>query len=129
MQRYTKIITSALILVIVGFAALMWTNFHSMAIEDSYGDLQEIFYKAKSGDIIIDSNKRVGFIYKDSKRIFVEEDDCMKDLNNWASTKDAQFNLTVYRPEYFETYTSNPSYEVVMKLIKSQKLVPIVSIK
>ncbi|GAA4303132.1 hypothetical protein [Nibribacter koreensis] len=98
-----------------------------MEIEDRYGDLQEIYYKAENGDVIIDSNKRAGFIYKDSHRIFVEENECMKDLNNWVGVNNDQVKLKVYRPEYLETFTENITSEKLINFIESQKIDPIIT--
>ncbi|WP_400190932.1 hypothetical protein [Hymenobacter sp. B81] len=127
MKSRAKVIIWISVFAIGGLAVLFWIGFQTMEIEDRYGGLQEIYYQAENGDIIIDSNKRAGFIYKDSHRIFVEENECMKDLNNWVGVNGEKLKINVYRPEYLETFTENITSEKLIKFIESQKLDPIIT--
>jgi len=97
-----------------------------MAIEDHYGDLQTVYYKSETGDIIIDSNKRIGFIKKYPDRIYVEENGCMKDLYNWTYSENKPLKLSVYRVESSETLVNHPTFEQINNQIQKQKLEPLI---
>ena len=121
-----KVILGVSIAVVAIVVFLIVNGFQLMAIEDHYGELQSVYYKSETGDLIIDSNKRVGFIKKFSDRIYVEENGCMKDLYNWVNQNPV--SLSVYRPEVPETLINHPSYEEVESLIQKQELEPIISL-
>ncbi len=113
---------------VVAVVVLIVNGLQLMAIEDQYGDLQDVFYKSETGDFIIDSNKRVGVIKKFSDRVYVEENGCMKDLYNWVNQNQQPVSLSVFRLEVTETILNHPSFEEVESLIQKQKLEPIISI-
>lgn len=122
-----KVILGVSIAVVAIVTFLILNGLQLMAIEDHYGDLQNVYYKSETGDLIIDSTKRVGFIKKFSDRIYVEENGCMKDLYNWVNQNQQPVKLSVYRPEISETLINHPSYKEVESLIQEQKLEPIIS--
>lgn len=99
-----------------------------MKIEDHYGDLQSVYFQSKTGDLIIDSNKKVGFIKKHSDRIYVDENGCLKDLYNWVNQNQQSVKLKIYRINLLETSANNLNYEEIEGLIQKQKLEPIISI-
>lgn len=123
MKNHIRAAIGILTIVVATLAILLWIGFNTMGIEDRYGDLQDVYYKAENQDVIIDSNKRFGFIYKDSGRIFVEESDCMKDLNSWISTS----KFSVYRLDFGETLSDQPTYDYVIAFIEEQGIKPIIS--
>ena len=59
--------------------------FHIMEIEDQYGDLQDFYYKSKSGDLIIFGDyEKIGKVNKTWKRIkVIDFDKDTVDLYNW----------------------------------------------
>jgi hypothetical protein len=128
MKKRMKVILGVSIAVVAIVVFLIVNGLQLMAIEDHYGDLQSVYYKSETGDLIIDSNKRVGFIKKFSDRIYVEENGCMKDLYNWVNQNQQPVSLSIYRPEISETLINHPSYEEVESLIQKQKLEPIISL-
>jgi len=85
----------ALLLFIASFIGF---GFYAMEIEDHHGDLQTIFYKSKTGDIILnESNKEIGLVDKDWTRITVVSDDST-DLYHWVYRNGGNPIIKIYRP-------------------------------
>ena len=62
MIRKTLLRVSIALFIIVGF--ITW-NLYLMEIDDHYGDLQEVYFDSKSGDIIVNKQtKKFGIITK-----------------------------------------------------------------
>lgn len=81
---------------------LLYYGLNLMAIEDKYGEFQELYYKIDKSDnyfVIID-NKEVGFVQKLDDEIYVTVEDCMKHLLNYLNN-----NVEVYQFEVNKTYT------------------------
>ena len=116
---------SIAVLAIVVF--LIYNGLQLMAIEDHYGDLQDVYYKSETGDLIIGNDKRVGFIKKLENRIYVDDNGCMKDLYNWVNENQQPLKFSVYRPEVTETFISKTTYNELENLVQEQKLKPIIS--
>ncbi len=55
MKRRVKIIIIVIIIAIIGIVGFIGIGFYTMQIEDHYGNLQEIYYKSKNGDLISNS--------------------------------------------------------------------------
>lgn len=126
MNRRTRIITGVSVAVLAAVVFLLVNGFRAMNIEDHYGDLQTVYYQAEDGDVIIDNRNRYGFLKKISNRIYVEEDDCLRDLNSWVHRSEPPVQFSVYRLVVDETWITSPSYPQMQRLIREQKLKPIV---
>jgi MFS superfamily sulfate permease-like transporter len=126
MNRRTKIITGVSVAVLSAVVFLLVNGFHAMNIEDHYGDLQTVYYRAEDGDVIIDNQNSYGFLKKRANRIYVEEDDCLRDLNSWVHRSEPPVKFSVYRLAVDETWITAPSYPQMQRLIREQKLQPIV---
>lgn len=128
MDNRKRIFIGAIFLALI----LCFTYFIRKALEDitvtyEYEELKDFYYEVNNHDLIIDSHERFGFVYKYDKRIFISEDNgCYRDLRDWIRIKETNSKISVYRPEYSQTYV-NPTYEQMVKLIKNQKLKPIIS--
>lgn len=75
------IVILTLIIVFFGLA------FHAMEIEDHYGDLQDFYYKSKSGDLMIFGDyEKIGVVDKTWKsiRVINSKNDTV-DLYNWIN--------------------------------------------
>lgn len=127
MNKRTKVIIGISVSVIAVIIFLIINGLHLMAIEDHYGDLQSAYYRAETGDVIVDNIKRIGFLKKLSDRIYVDENGCMRELYNWVYISQEPVKFKVYRPEIPETLTEDLSYNEFESLIKEKKLKPIVS--
>ena len=71
-----------------------------MEIEDHYGDLQEIFYASKDGDLILNkTTSEFGTIEKNWKRIKVNGTKKeTTDLYNWIYQNGVETKSEIYRP-------------------------------
>jgi hypothetical protein len=125
MNRRTRIITGVSAVVLAAVIFLLVNGFRAMNIEDHYGDLQTVYYRAEDGDVIIDNRNRYGFLKKISNRIYVEQDDCMRDLNGWVHRSEPPVKFSVYRLVVDETWINSPSYPQMQRLIREQNLKPI----
>ncbi|TCC89325.1 hypothetical protein EZ428_16655 [Pedobacter frigiditerrae] len=69
-----------------------------MDIEDRYGDLQEIYFKSDSGDIIVNNlNKKTAEILLENNRVFVIENNQKLELEEWLDPDSKmKYNLDVY---------------------------------
>lgn len=117
--KYWFLIVSVIIISVVGFISY---GFYIMAIEDHYGDLQEVFYKAKSGDIILNHpTQELGVTSKSFMRIrVVDAENNSKDLFNWAYLNGKPKRMEVYRPKD-RIYNEELKYSDVLKSIENLK--------
>ncbi|MEZ5041903.1 MAG: hypothetical protein R2828_18550 [Saprospiraceae bacterium] len=71
-----------ILIFIIGFFGFA---FHGMEIEDQYGDLQDFYFKSKSGDIMIFGDyEKIGLVDKTWKRIrIINSKKDTVDLYNW----------------------------------------------
>ena len=64
-----KVILS-IIIIFIGFSMFIICGLYLMEIEDRYGDLQQVYFDSKNGDIIINKQtKKYGIITKNWKRV------------------------------------------------------------
>jgi hypothetical protein len=127
MKKRIKVIIGISLITLLAFALLITVSLYTLDIEDHYGDLQNVYYKSESGDVVIDENKRVGFIYKISNRIFIDENDCLQDVNSWAYSGQQPVKLEVYRLDFNGTLIDYPTYQEIQDKIRRKKLKPIVT--
>ena len=122
MKKRTKIILAAIATTIIVFISMLALSFYTMQIEDQYGDLQEIFYKSKDGDLIVEENKRFGFIEKNWTTIHIFSNNNSQDLYNWVNQEQHQIKFSVYRPLNNTKNFNNLSLNEVANLIKNKQL-------
>ena len=101
MKRRIKFILLALLVGLIWVAGLVGYGLYTMEIEDQYGDLQELYYDSKTGDIIVNRKTfQFGIIEKNLKRInirTVEKDST--DLYNWVNLNGVENQIEIYRPK------------------------------
>lgn len=93
-----KIVFSIIVVLFILFGVIFW-SLHLMEIEDHYGDLQEVYFESKNGDIIINKEtKQYGIITKNWKRanVITKENDTL-DLYNFIYTNEKQDDYEVLR--------------------------------
>ena len=95
--KYGLLIIGTTLTLVVGFVGY---GLYLMEIEDHYGDLQELFYASKDGDLIFNkTTSEFGIIEKNWKRIKVKNSkDESTDLYNWVYKKGVETNSEIYRP-------------------------------
>lgn len=117
-----KIIISIIITLVVLFGWIIF-GLYLMTIEDHYGDLQQIYFDSKSGDIIVNKQtKKFGIITKNWKRadVITKEKDTL-DLYELIFTNEAENKYEVFRSEE-ELKIKELSFEKIMEL-KKKKLI------
>jgi len=95
-----------------------------MEIEDHYGDLQELYYESKDGDIIVNKTTlEIGIIEKSWKRINIRTE--KKDstgLYNWIYQNGYETKTEVYRSKSGEIELTGVSYSAFKKMIDNSQL-------
>jgi len=99
MSKNWKIITVVATLLLGLLFISVYFSLRSMAIEDTYGDLQQAYYEAHDGDMVIVDNKEVGFFKKYDYDAFISMDGCMKHLSGFYSKK-----IEIYRVSNNHSY-------------------------
>ena len=96
-----KVVVSLFILSVAIFALICY-GLHLMGVEYRYGDLQQLYYKSKDGDIILNNlNSKIGIVELDKSRIYVREGKRWIDIEEWLDPKDKRiFKATIYRPKH-----------------------------
>jgi len=117
--KYGLLIIGTTLTLIIGFVGY---GLYLMEIEDHYGDIQELFYASKDGDLILNkTTSEFGIIEKDWKRIKVNSKEEPTDLYNWVYKNGIQTNSEIYRPTKnlnFDSLTINE----LNSLIESKNL-------
>ena len=70
-----------------------------MEIEDKYGEFENLYYEVSDGDLIIIDQVECGFIKRYDRDIFVEQEDCLKNILTFSKNK-----VEVYDVKINQTY-------------------------
>ncbi|WP_010520744.1 hypothetical protein [Aquimarina agarivorans] len=119
--KYGFGIFGAIIVFILGFITF---GLYLMQIEDSYGDYQEIYYKSKDLDIIVnEGTSEFGIIEKDWKQLNVKVNKHrVIDLNAFVFKVNAITKIKVYRPKEEFDNLEQMNWRDLQKLISEKKL-------
>ena len=85
---------------LISLISFIGFGFYTMQIEDHYGDAQDLYYKSKTGDIIVNrTTSEFGIVEKDWKSIRIRTKEISTvDLYNWIHQDGRESSLVVYRP-------------------------------
>ena len=119
--KYRLLIFGIVIITVVG---LIGFGLYSMEIEDHYGDLKELYYDSKSGDIILNkSTSEFGIIEKNWKRINIrtlKKDST--DLYNWVFQNGIETKAEIYRPMIETENINSLDYSEVVDKINASEM-------
>ena len=120
MKRKTKINILIVITGIVVFIGYIIFSFYLMTIEDHYGDLQNVYFSSKNGDLIFNkSTKKIGTIKKDWKTIHVIEKNNQEiDLFNWVYVNGKETEVEIYRPKTEFNTDNEVEYDEIQDKVK-----------
>lgn len=124
MKRQVKFIILTTLIILIGIIAFFGFGFYAMEIEDQYGDYQEIYYKSKDTDIIInEETKEFGIVGKNWKRlnVWTKEKDSM-DLYTFANKVSYYSKIKVYRQETKIEGIKQMDFSDIQKLITEKKI-------
>lgn len=119
MRRRIKLIILTTIIAIIGVVAFIGFGLYTMEIEDHYGDIKELYYDSKNGDIIINkTTSEFGIIEKNWKRINIrtQKKDSI-DLYNWIYQKGIETKAEIYRVKSGKTELNKITYSELKKRI------------
>jgi len=117
-----KIILRVLLFFLCLFVFIGWT-LYLVEIEDHYGDLQEIYFDSKTGDIIINKQtEEFGIISKNWKRaeVITKKNDTL-DLYDIIYVNQKENKYEVFRSKK-ELKIDELSFEKIVKLKKDNSL-------
>jgi len=117
-----KIIIRVLLFFLCLFVFVGWT-LYLVEIEDHYGDLQEIYFDSKTGDIIINKQtEEFGIISKNWKRaeVITKKNDTL-DLYDIIYVNQKENKYEVFRSKK-ELKIEELSFEKIVKLKKDNSL-------
>ena len=118
MAKYTKRILISVSIFIIGSFTFVFYGLYLMDIEDRYGDLQQLYFDSKSGDIIVNNmNGKIGLIEFHRRRIFVNTGKETLDVDEWLDPQNKYiFNTDIYRTKYARDYLNLKRNEFDRKL-------------
>jgi hypothetical protein len=120
-----------IILILLIIAGLIGIGFHTMSIEDRYGDFQVIYFEASDNDIIVMKNKKEGIIKYgiidkswDRISIFDLQNHNKQGLHLWINSETYTYNdfeFTIYKglKDWIK-----PTQFLIETFIEKQLLVP-----
>lgn len=118
-MRKIHIILISIIVFVIGIFTFLYFCFISMEIEDKYGEFENLYYEVSDGDLIIIDQAQCGFIKKYDRDIFVEHQDCLKNILTFSKNK-----VEVYDVKINQTYINFDLKEATnLKNQSSTKLV------
>ena len=118
--KYGLLIFGIAIIAVVG---LIGYGLSLMEIEDQYGDYQNIYYKSKDSDILVnEETSEFGIIGKNWKRlnVWTKEKDST-DLYTFASKASYYSNIKVYRPKTEIERIKQMDFNDIQELITNNK--------
>ncbi|HEX8333609.1 MAG TPA: hypothetical protein VF622_13395 [Segetibacter sp.] len=90
-------------ILILSFFLILFIGYglYLMDVEDRYGDLQNLYWDSKDGDIILNKlNSKIGIVELRKSRIFVKEGERLVDVEEWLDPEDKRkFQAAIYRPK------------------------------
>ncbi|RRJ89037.1 hypothetical protein [Flavobacterium macacae] len=98
-MRKIHIILISIIVFVIGIFSFLYFCFISMEIEDKYGEFENLYYEVSDGDLIIIDQVECGFIKRYDRDIFVEQEDCLKNILTFSKNK-----VEVYDVKINQTY-------------------------
>ncbi len=123
MKRRVKIIILTIIIALIGVVGFIGFGLYAMEIEDHYGDLQELYYDLKTGDIIINkTTSEFGIIEKNWKRINIRtQKKDSTDLYNWIYQNGNEIKAEIYRPKSRKTELNEITYSELKNMITNSE--------
>jgi len=116
--KYGLLIFGIVIITVVGFIGF---GLYSMEIEDHYGDLKELYYDSKNGDLIVNkTTSEFGIIEKNWKRINIRtQQKDSTDLYNWVYQNGTETKSEIYRMKNGKIELNGITYSELEKRIKN----------
>lgn len=126
-MKYTiRIIFLTILAVMISIAGLIVFGLYSLAIEDHYGELQIVYYKAKDNDIIVNvETGEFGKLEKDWTSIkVIDGSKPAMDLYPWALLENDKVNIKIFRPDPKMNSLEQMDYDAFKKIVEDQNLSP-----
>jgi hypothetical protein len=127
-KRIIKWIFKRILILTVFLFGLFLYGGYLMDVNDRYGDLEDLYWQSKEGDIIVNKlNSEVGIVTVDWHRIYVMKNSKKIELEEFLDASNKQkYVAEVYRPK---NRIENVKDINILKLKNQAKLVTQVNIK
>ena len=120
-KRVGIAVAGVALLLVVGYGFFR-SVFHTMSIEDRYGDLQYFYFRSENGVLILNFDlRRVGMVRKTRRFMHILENDKEVDLYEWVYPREQETKVAVYRVEVEELNVRNVGYDQLLHLIETQQ--------
>ena len=124
MRNKIKIIFITLTIGLIFILGFLSYGMYLMEIEDQYGDYQNLHFKSKTGDLILNkSTSEFGIIEKTWKRTnirTIEKDST--DLYFWVYRNGVETKSEIYRPKNEKIKLNEIKYSELLKKIENSEL-------
>ena len=119
--KYGLLTLGIVIIIVVWYIGF---GLYFMEIEDHYGDLQELYFKSKNGDVILNrTTSEFGIIEKNWKRINIKtQKEDSTDLYDWVYQNGIKTKAEIYRTKFGEIELNGITYLELKKRIKNSEL-------
>jgi hypothetical protein len=101
LKRIIKRIVIGLLTSSFCLLGLIVYGLHLMTIEDRYGDLQNLYWNSKDGDLIVNKlNSDIAIVELDWHRIYVKKGTKLLHVEEWLDPENKnKYHVAIYRPE------------------------------
>jgi hypothetical protein len=99
MNKYLKPILISFLIISIGLCTFVVYGLYLIDIEDRYGDLQNLYFESKTGDVVINRlNGEVGILQIEKRRMFIEINNKKLHIDEWLDPKNKYiFDVEIYR--------------------------------
>jgi len=113
----------------IGLSLCLGFGLYLMEIEDHYGDLQELYYEAQTGNIIVnEADSKFGVLTKSWRRLTVKSNiGSAVDLYEWVYGDDKEASVTILKSNKKEVDFSKLQFDQVKKMIENGVLIYVTS--
>ena len=108
MNKYLKRTLIFLTVIVTGLASFIIYGLYLIDIEDRYGDLQQIYFDAKSGDVIVNNlNGEIAVLEFKNRRMYAISASKKMHIDEWLDPANKfHFNVDIYRIKNSKEYLS-----------------------
>lgn len=119
------------LIITLGLSTYIYFGLKNLEIEDRYGDLQDIYWNSKNGDIALNKkNSKHAVIRKERYRVYVIVNNKKVDLEEWLNPTELDYEIETYRIKG-KAVEQNFTSTQLEKLVKSPEatLIEEISVK
>ena len=123
MKNRKKYLIGGFLLTIGLMIIALLNGFYLMAVEDHYGDFQDIYFKSEDGDLAINYRTgEIGTLIKKDQRLYVVQNEKLNDLIRWIDYELEDNQIKVYRRLDNDLEIEKVDPTRIVSLVKTNKI-------